>query len=67
MKYINEWSIDVECYVKDLILLIHPECPIIINSVEEKYRGVGKNIPNELQNQKVKLIDCHANKIIIEI
>ena len=44
MKYNNIWSVEVECYVKDLVLLIHDECPVIINEVEEKYRGKSKDV-----------------------
>lgn len=67
MKYNNIWSVEVECYVKDLVLLIHNECPVIINEVEEKYRGKSKDVPMELLDKRVKLIDCHSNKIIIEV
>ena len=67
MKYNNMWSIEVECYVKDLVLLIHNECPVIINEVEEKYRGKSKDVPIEFLDKRVKLIDCHSNKIIIEV
>ena len=67
MKYNNIWSVEVECYVKDLVLLIHDECPVIINEVEEKYRGKCKDVPMELLDKRVKLIDCHSNKIIIEV
>ena len=67
MKYNNIWSVEVECYVKDLVLLIHDECPVIINEVEEKFRGKSKDVPMEFLDKRVKLIDCHSNNIIIEV
>lgn len=67
MKYNNIWSVEVDCYVKDLVLMIHDDCPVIINEVEEKYRGMCKDVPMELLDKRVKLIDCHSNTIIIEV